>query len=310
MENTSKNKFRVLLAGLDLSDMDTQVIAYSAMLCKNLDVERIYFVHVAKSLELPERIYEEYPDTFAPVDESLEKELSKKIALAFSEVPDVECIVEVLEGNAIDKLLRFIKIKQVDMILMGRKLNLKGSGLISSRLAMKSPCSLLLIPENHTPGLNRIVVPVDFSSHSALAVEYASEIAVPTGAELSCINLYKVPSGYHATGKSFEEFAEIMRINAQKEFDHFLKKHAFQEDVRHCAFVLDESQEHADLILEEAEASQADLIILGSRGRTATSAILIGSLAEKLTYKNNNIPLLIAKEKGENMTFLEALLRI
>ena len=49
---------------------------------------------------------------------------------------------------------------------------------------------------------------------------------------------------------------------------------------------------------------------MGSKGRTASASILLGSVAEKLVQANNEIPMLILKKKGENMGFFEALFKI
>jgi len=63
-------------------------------------------------------------------------------------------------------------------------------------------------------------------------------------------------------------------------------------------------------LLEEANKIDADMILLGSRGRTKSAAILLGSVAEKLVMVNNVLPMLIFKKKGETVGFFEALFRI
>ncbi len=37
-------------------------------------------------------------------------------------------------------------------------------------------------------------------------------------------HVYRVPSGYHYSGKSFEEFAKIMKKNAEEKMDKLLKE--------------------------------------------------------------------------------------
>ncbi len=308
-KNVKDHCFRTALAGLDLTEMDDHIIRYAAMICNALSVERIFFIHIAKSLELPERVLKEYPDLLAPLDESIHMDLEKKIENYFRPVSDTEVVIEVKEGDPIEKILRLTRIKEVDMILMGRKLSLKGSGIVSSHIARKSPCSLLLIPENPPPLIDRIMIPLDFSRHSALAVGCAQRISEATGASMSCANIYKVPTGYHTTGKTFEEFAAIMEGHANNDFSDFLEGHKVEGEVP-CSFLLSTDGDYAELIYEHAVDIKASLIVLGSRGRTGVAAILMGSLAEKLTYLDHNIPLLIAKEKGENMGFIEALMRI
>ena len=65
-----------------------------------------------------------------------------------------------------------------------------------------------------------------------------------------------------------------------------------------------------DNIMDFAHSIKTDLLIVGSRGRSRSAAVLLGSVAEKLVNSNHDIPMLVMKEKGENMGFLEALFRI
>jgi nucleotide-binding universal stress UspA family protein len=53
----------------------------------------------------------------------------------------------------------------------------------------------------------------------------------------------------------------------------------------------------AQVILEEAERTKADLIVLGSHGHTAINEVLLGSVARKVTGKSK-IPVLLVPVKG------------
>ena len=308
-KNINDPCFRTALAGLDLTEMDDHIIRYAAMICKALSVEKIFFVHVARSLELPKKVLKEYPDLLAPLDESIRVDLRKKVRAFFDDVPGTQVEVEVKEGEPIEKILRLTKIKEVDVILMGRKQSLKGSGIVSSRIARKSPCSLLLIPESAPQVIDKIMVPLDFSRHSALAINCAEHISEATGASLSFTNVYKVPTGYHATGKSYEEFAKIMEHHAHDDYKDFLDQHSLEKE-NPCSYLLSNDGDYAELLYQHSRDIKATLIVLGSRGRTSAAVVLIGSLAEKLTYLDHDIPLFIVKEKGENMGFIEALMRV
>lgn len=309
MDEQEYRGFRVALAGLDLTAMDDHIIPYAATICRTLSIERIIFVHIAASLELPEEVLHEYPDLLAPVDEGIELDLRKKIDTHFADVSETEVSIEVMEGNTIEKILRLAKIKEVDLILMGRKRNLQGSGIVSSHIARNAPCSLLLVPENPPLSMKKVIVPVDFSGHSAMAFHLALMISRTTGAKLECMHLYRVPSGYHTTGKSYEAFASIMEAHARNDYRKFLTKFTLEEEPP-CDFLLSKDGDQAELLYRNCELSAASLILFGSRGRTNASVLLMGSLAEKLTYLDADIPLLIIKKKGENMGFFEALLRV
>ena len=42
--------------------------------------------------------------------------------------------------------------------------------------------------------------------------------------KIYALSIFDVPTGYYKTGKSYEEFAEIMRKNTREDYEDFLKK--------------------------------------------------------------------------------------
>src|SRR5690606_15257134 len=104
--------------------------------------------------------------------------------------------VEAKEGGTMDKILRWSKVKDVDLIIMGRKHDLEGSGTLAKRTALRSSCSVLFLPEYmKEETFKKLFVPVDFSSYSALALDYAREFS-EQAEDIQCYHLYEVPQGY------------------------------------------------------------------------------------------------------------------
>ncbi|MEO1256190.1 MAG: universal stress protein, partial [Bacteroidota bacterium] len=69
----------------------------------------------------------------------------------------------------------------------------------------------------------------------------------------------------------------------------------------------DDNGKVIDLILEEASKKKVDMIVMGAKGRTATSAIFIGSKSERMIRINDRIPLMIIRKKGAVAGLLETL---
>jgi len=99
-----------------------------------------------------------------------------------------------------------------------------------------------------------------------------------------------------------------MKENAQEDFRKFVSKHNHPE--LKCEMILNEGKNPGVIILEFAREIDADMILLGSRGRTTSAAILLGSTAEKLIHANKYLPMLIFKKKGETMGFFDALFKL
>jgi len=298
-----------LLVALDLSEMDEVLLNYTSALADKLKADKVYFLHIAENFDIPAQIKEKYPDLLAPTDESIEAICKEQLDDFWKADKSIETAVEVKEGNAFDTLLKFVDNKEIDLVLMGRKKSLKGSGILPQKVTNLIHSSVLMIPENAEFSLNKLVVPVDFSKHSTLAVEQVLNLKESTDVKPQFVHVYTVPSGYHKAGKSYDEFAEIMKQHAQHDFKEFIGKMELKETFE-CDFVLDDDKRPADKIFAYADEQNADLIVMGSKGRTGLASVLLGSVTSKVVDFDTNIPLLVVKEKKENMGFLKALLNI
>lgn len=300
-------QFNKVMVGMDLSDMDEILLKNIKHLIAALEIEKIYFVHVSKDLAIPEEIKKAYPDLLAPVDETIRKGIQHEVKIAGME--DISHEVLVKEGNPIETILRWCKIKDVDLLVMGRKVVASGSGTLAKNLAQRAPTSILFIPEKaNMHEINRILVPIDFSDYSHMTLEVAHAIAKGIHAKILCCHLYEIPGGYSKTGKSLAEFAKVMLEHAKKDLKKFVKKADFGQIG--CEFILKETKSEANHIINLAKNEHVDFIVMGSRGRSNSAAILLGSVSEKLIQLNDDIPTLILKKRGENMGFLEALMKI
>lgn len=308
MEKIQYDPYKVALVGLDLTEMDNHIIRYAATICKMLALERIFFVHVAKDLELPDELIAKYPGLVDPLDESIETDIMTRVEQHFGQM-DVGISIIVKEGHPIHKILKLSKVKNVDLIILGRKKNLDGSGIVSSKIARNCPCSILFVTHDSPKNIDKILVPVDFSQHSALATQLALSMQAGTSKKLQLVHIYGVPIGYYKTGKSHEEFSAIMKTYAEKDTKKFLTKYNFPLSTP-CDYLLTDDGHYPDLTYSYAEKNDTDLIIMGSQGRTGISSMLMGSVAEKLVYLDSDIPILIIKEKGENMGFMDALMKL
>ncbi len=307
MKNSAEFNLNVVVVCLDLSPMDNILISYVHQIATIRKFRRIYFLHVCKELELPEKLADKYPDLLAPLDESLEHDIKQKVD-NFTWAKGIELTVDVMEGNPIREILHYSHVKESDMIVMGRKKQLKGSGVASSRISRKSICSVLLVPEILPEKLERILIPIDFAATSERSYRVGESFA-KKGALISMIHLYHVPHGYSKTGKSYEEFDTIMLQNAQKEFRHFTKT-LNMKAIPDSHFVNGDKENPEAIIMEYAGQISADIIVIGSKGKSTSAFILLGSMAEKLLSTNDTVPMLIVKAREENMGLFEALKRL
>jgi nucleotide-binding universal stress UspA family protein len=246
------------------------------------------------------------------VDENAEKDLRRAVHEHFQPERSVPSFLITQEGNVVEQIIRHAKANQVDLVRMGRKSAEGAPGAVAERIARKTFCSTVFVPENWSPTIQHISVPVDFSLHSEMALQCAHVLSQGLGASVSCLHVYEVPSGYTKTGKSFEEFSSLMQQHIHQEFRSFLRwvfpEEEMPEIPLHVACA--EGIKKTQLIHDMAQERHTDLMLVGSKGRSASSGVLIGSVAEGLIRRNRHYPLLMIKNKGENMNLLEALLNL
>jgi len=301
MNNTNR-----LLVGLVLTSTDEYIIKYAAYFARLLKAENLYFFHVVQSFELSDEIIEKYPYVKSPVDESLENKIQDLLEKHFDSSIQCNKHIEIKEGNPIEEIIKWSKIKEIDLVFMGSKFTENSSGTLPRKIVTIIPASILLVPENTFDSVSNILVPIDFSETSKLALEAAIEIAGKTGGRITCQHCFVVPHGYSTVGKSYEEFSGIMKENTQKKFKDFIADIQTNINITEIC-TLDKDDNPAKLIYNLAEAIQANLVIIGSKGRTGLASLILGSVAEKLMRYDKDIPLLVVKKKDEILDFFDAI---
>lgn len=299
-------RYKNILLGLELAGQDEAIIRYAGMISHMAHTEKIYFLHVAAALDLLGEIYTQYPELRDPPDRMIREHLEDTVRENFRGFSETETFCEVSEGKILDELLRAIRMKDIDLVIMGRGTPEDARGRLAKRIARKAPCPVLIIPEKSEARLNKVLVATDFSEYSAPAMEagiaFASAAGIP---EILCLHVYQVPLGYFKTGKNREEFAGIMLNNARENFQRFIRQFDLKGLNVREEYLLE--SDVAKAIREAAAREAIDLIIVGSRGKSASAVVLLGSVTENLVA-SSPIPLLDAKPKGAGIGLIDALL--
>ncbi len=141
--------------------------------------------------------------------------------------------------------------------------------------------------------LKRILVPIDFSDCSKKALQYAIPFARQFGAEL--ILLHVVQVNYYAGDFGTVDVALLegeMRKNGQRQLDSLATEMAsrdlsFKTEVR--------TGRTTSEIVNLANETNTDLIILATHGHTGLKHVLLGSVAENVV-RHAPCPVLIVRE--------------
>ena len=128
--------------------------------------------------------------------------------------------------------------------------------------------------------IQKILVPVDFSAHSAKAVQTAIEFAKAFSAEVHLLHAYSLPVGvvgpydYQIPANILGE----MRDSAARRIDEEVKK-VSDQGVTATGMITEGVP--AQAIVDAAEQISADLIVMGTRGLTGLKHVVLGSVAER-----------------------------
>ncbi len=311
------NPLRKILVGLDGTEMDNTLIQFASFLARTYSAENVYFVNVIKNTSLPNAVKKEFPTLMEDAIKDRKKVLEKKVIENFDMTLPSRVKIAVEQGPLPSKqILKLAEKYNIDAIVVGRKQNLKGSSVVTQRLARRATCSLLIVPEKEFSSVCKLMVATDFSKDSQAAMEEAVAIAskcISEGMkpEVLALHVFNVPSGYHYTGKSYEEFAQIMENNARKEYQKFINKIDTKGIEITPVFALDRHDDIVASIYDTAVKEEVNCIVIGGKGKTASTAFFpIGTNTERLISMDANIPLLIVRPKHQNAGIIEMLQKI
>ncbi len=131
-----------------------------------------------------------------------------------------------------------------------------------------------------------IVVGTDGSETAGKAVLQATELARQVGASVSLVSAYEPVSG----NRLREEKRDVPKdmewmVNPREDVEATLKEAS--ENVEGAGVKVDtyaREGDAADAILDVAEETNADLIVVGNKGMTGTKRFLLGSVPNKVSH--------------------------
>jgi nucleotide-binding universal stress UspA family protein len=125
--------------------------------------------------------------------------------------------------------------------------------------------------------MERIVVGFDGSEHAHRALERAADIA--GGATLAIVSAANVQRMMRGAGISPVDPADAeARSEALAEARKFVQERGVE------AVFIEGHGNPADVIVQEAEESKADLIVVGARGLSATRRVFMGSVSTNVVH--------------------------
>jgi nucleotide-binding universal stress UspA family protein len=213
----------------------------------------------------------------------------------------VDCSTSILEGeDSYNYISEEAAKNKMSMIIMGRRgrtgLKRLAMGSTVARVIGHAPCNVLVVPRAAIVEFKSIVLATDGSPYSTAAASEAIGIAGKNSGKLTVLAV--VPAEL-ATPTDVDIAATRRELLADKEMQaaetnaKAVKEAAQKAGVAVQAFLM--TGKPADAIIETAKEKSADLIILGSHGRTGIERLLMGSVAERVIVMSSCAVLVVKK---------------
>lgn len=160
-----------------------------------------------------------------------------------------------------------------------------GIGAVAVGCVRHAQSAVLLVRHGHPGAFKRVVACVDFSETSREAVDQAIRVAAQDNAQLHVLHVHTQPRtlfGFNAKSALTPLDAAAERDRLREKVLSFCDGLGAEAVWAHARVVAIEAPSHGRGIIDYAKGVDADLVVLGVRGRTNLRDLMLGSTAERV----------------------------
>jgi nucleotide-binding universal stress UspA family protein len=281
---------RTVLAATDFSETAAAALDWAVEVARPHGA-RVVLVHALALPAPPSDLVSPRPD----LEQELEAAARARLDQAAGDLraKGVEVEAQLVSGQPARAIVDAAWALQADIVVVGTR-GLGGLrhlvlGSTSQRVVQHARCPVLTVhPDDrgrHRP-LRTILVPTDFSEDARLATEAARRLigAAGPGARLILVNAYSLPVEYTAYGPIPTSLHYLQDVGADAE----TRLDEAARELRSQGVEVETAAREGyppDVIVEEAEHRGADLIAMGTHGRSGLGHLLLGSTAERVAAR-------------------------
>ncbi len=292
--------FRVkqVLVGIGMDETDATMLKYLGYFNSIIAAKNMCFVHVIPYLELFENRKEPAKDYLA--GENIVREVVREICEDIEGKGKTKVKLEVLEGNPLEELMHQAEILHSDLVVIGKSTDENAHGILTKNFVRKVKGNALIVPAQSNPVLKNILVPFDFSSNAVKALRVAIALNKSHGenATITALNSYEMPSlQAYLLRRSEEELRDLLLRDRKDAFESFINTYipAVDRAIVQTHIIEQRHSGTGEFIMDYANMSGADLIVMGAKGHSKVGLLLMGSVTEKVLSLTKNTPVLVVK---------------
>ncbi|NOX99583.1 MAG: universal stress protein [Verrucomicrobia bacterium] len=279
--------YQHVIAGIDFSLPSVNALKEAARMAQwmNTELTVIHVVDLAALEAMASQIDLEKVDVAARAEARLKDFVARHLPTS------VPVNLEAPVGHPFEEIIAACEKHQANMLVLGAQGNSgRGwqAGVLATNCVRRAPVEVMLVRGFQDQRFKKLMVCVDFSDTAKRAIEQGIMIARQDRAAVEFLFVFQPIS--EMTG-DLAAFVQIMppvnnvdyRKTAEKDLEVFLKpylENCEDLEVRTCVI---ESSQVSDAIIGQANESGANLVILGTRGRTGLKRLLLmGTTAERI----------------------------
>lgn len=234
----------------------------------------------------------------------LERDLKARCAQAFGvEMPELRVVSG--WGSVDERLLELATAGKADVIVLGTNqrhgLSRFWLGSVSRRILNNTSMNVVCVPapaepnwvQEPIPTYQQVLVPTDFSKPGNRAIAFAYG-AAPRGGEVRLVHVIPPTGGFKRRVETTSALEAKRKQELSVRLEALIPADALSHGIRSKVEIV-EHEHPAAAICQAAERSEADLICIGSHGRSGLKKQLLGSITASVMRRSKR-PVLVIRE--------------
>jgi universal stress protein E len=266
-----------IVAATDFSTRSQRALRRAGLIARQTGA-KLTLLHVVDNDQPAEKVARDVQEAEKYLNEQME---------TLTELRGLECRTVVATDEPFEGILRTAEEVSADLIVMGehRKQILRDVfvGTTVERVMRTGPYPVLMVNKDGAQPYRSVVAAIDMSEPSAHAVRTARSVGLIGDAKLTFVHAFialaagKLYAANVSRGE-IDSSVEQERSEARNELVAFLKQHELGGPSWSCRV---EEGDPFEVIARVTKDISADLVVIGTHGRSDLLRLLIGSVAEQ-----------------------------
>jgi len=269
---------RTLLVATDFSTRSDRALRRAVLLAKDIDA-RMRLVHVVDN---------DQPLRIVKAERLAASEILDEQARSIVSRDGLDCEALIVEGDPFEGITSAADDFRADLVIIGphRRQALKDVfvGTTAERVVRSSRCPVLMANGVPAGAYRHALVAVDFSPCAADALRAVTDLGIGRSVAVSVVHVFEAPGTSAMMRGSVDadrvaDYLEGEQDSASRKLDAFLSSTGMDPIGR---FVRQVDTSVATSVTDAALEASADLIVVGTSGRSGIANLLLGSVAQQV----------------------------